>query len=110
MKSLTPVLYRILAKLSMAGIGEALAIIGTADVGLKGINALYQYIKDLQDVPQQVGDIRTELERLEPCLRSLSVLKSADEATQKDLNDIGLAKALNDCDAACKSLVSNFEQ
>ena len=48
----------------MACLADASAIIGITDVGLKGINFLYTYIQDLQNVPSTVQALREELELL----------------------------------------------
>jgi hypothetical protein len=93
----------------MACLADASAIIGITDVGLKGINFLYTYIKDLQNVPETVQTLREELELLCLNLNGLESLNEADDATQKEIRETGLFEALNKCDQSCQQLNKDFD-
>lgn len=94
---------------AMACLADASAIIGITDVGLKGINFLYTYIKDLQNVPETVQTLREELELLCLNLNGLESLNEADDATQKEIRETGLFEALNKCDQSCQQLNKDFD-
>lgn len=93
----------------MACLADASAIIGITDVGLKGINLLYTYIQDLQNVPSTVQALREELELLCLNLSGLESLKDADAATQKEIKETGLFDALTKCDQSCQQLQKDFD-
>ncbi|PSN62962.1 hypothetical protein BS50DRAFT_591189 [Corynespora cassiicola Philippines] len=93
----------------MSGLAEASAIIGIADVGLKGINLLYTYIKDLQSVPPTIEALHEELKLLQSSLLGLEDLPQADEATKSEVEQTGLSETLQKCNASCELLQQDLK-
>lgn len=92
----------------MAGLQELAAVIGIAEVAFRAISSLYDFVKDLQDVPLEIERIKAETSTLDQTLRYLSSL----DATHIELCEIsertGLARAVNRCGAACDRLLRDL--
>ncbi|QDS75136.1 hypothetical protein FKW77_007700 [Venturia effusa] len=94
---------------AMAGLAEASAIIGITDVGLKGVNFLYTYIKDLKNAPEIVRALRGELELLQRNLHGLQSVKVANDEIQNDVRETGLVESLQKCNQSCEQLQKDFD-
>jgi hypothetical protein len=90
----------------MEALGTAAAVIGIADVGLRGIKGLYDFFQKLEEVPAQLAQIRSEIADLQTRLSGLEFLSMADEETLNEVKNTGITKSINDCGSACE----NFEK
>ena len=86
---------------SMSVIGEAAAIIGITDVAIKSIKGLYDFLRAIDDAPEEIALIRVDVKDLHAKLSSLEFLSKADARTVDEVKETGIAKVINDCGTQC---------
>lgn len=94
----------------MSGLQEIAAIIGVAEVSIRGISRLHKLLKDLKNAPKEIETLREETSGL---YQTLSALQGLIEKSNVD--DIGplaqelrLISSLNRCGQACTKLQSSL--
>jgi hypothetical protein len=94
----------------MAGLETAAAIIGIADVGYKGVSALYDFLGKMKKAPEEVDKLKRETGALDSALGTLKDLQlgSVDEGVHDRLRRICLADTVNNCGEACRDLQSKL--
>ncbi|KAI4958791.1 hypothetical protein J4E86_004397 [Alternaria arbusti] len=85
----------------MSVIGEAAAIIGITDVAIKSIKGLYDFLRAIDDAPEEIALIRVDVKDLHAKLSSLEFLSKADARTVDEVKETGIAKVINDCGTQC---------
>lgn len=88
----------------MSGLQEIAAIIGVAEVSFRSICSLYEFFKDLKNVPKEIEAIRGETFALQQCLSELRYLQDVDEKIHAAVRRTGLSQAVTNCGEACAKL------
>jgi Na+/phosphate symporter len=87
-------------------VGEVSAVLGIADISFRGISALYDFVKDLRNVPKEVERIKREICALQKCLTQLSSLRLLDSESRAALHQVGLPEAVERCGKSCSELLA----
>jgi len=94
----------------MAEVGAAAAVIGTIDVGMKGIRNAYSFLRDVKNAPKAVASTRDELAQLQVVLRSIP----RDVETLGELNTaadkMNLEDIVESCDRDCAAFQTRLAQ
>jgi hypothetical protein len=94
----------------MSGFGEIAAATGVADVAIRSIISLYDYVQDLKDVPKEVDRIKNESLTVMQCLQSLQRLLSTNPKASSEMEKIGVDIVVNQCGEACGKLENDLHK
>jgi hypothetical protein len=94
----------------MAGLQEAAAVVGILELSFRSICTLYDFLKELKEVPQQIERLLSEVTALKNILAALEYLQRADLRTQAIIARFDTPAALGNCAHSCAILQSDIRK
>ncbi|KAM0721376.1 hypothetical protein Q7P37_002300 [Cladosporium fusiforme] len=94
----------------MSGFESIAAAIGVAEIGLRAMSRIYEFVQEMKDAPESVIRLFEELSALKGCMSRLASLGIAGPIVPPDLQELDLSAAVNRCGAACSSLEANLRK
>lgn len=94
----------------MAELAAIASIIGVSDFMLRGIKSACDVVEGLQQAPDQVKRIATELKALQNILRSIDTEGEAGPIVKKINEEMKLATMLDNCASVCRDLEAKLEK
>ncbi|KAK6836781.1 hypothetical protein PG987_007276 [Apiospora arundinis] len=91
------------------GVGEAAAIIGLSEFGLKSTASLWHLITALKNTPDDIAKIRKDIARIEVAISRFRSPSNQPHQVRPN-PDTGVDQALSECDAAIHKLQSILSQ
>lgn len=89
----------------MTGLESLAAVLGIADVGLRSVSLLYDFIQELRSIPKVIARLKKEIKALGKCLVGLEeLLKPAHDSINAIVQRFGLPEAVKSCADACSIL------
>jgi hypothetical protein len=82
----------------MSGLEQIAAIVGLTDFGLRSVSLVYNAIKDLKNVPEEIEDIRVEIEILQQCLIQFQIQTADSDHVATVVERFGLPTVLRHCE------------
>ena len=88
----------------MSGLQEIAAIVGIAELSIRSISSLYEFVSSLKHVPKELRRLQSEISTLVQSFSALDYLDSADSETKAIVQRVGLPAAIASCGGACQAL------
>ena len=88
----------------MLGFQEVAAAIGIAELALRGISRVYDFVHSVKNAPETILRLHAELEEVDQCLLSLKFLDVTDSPIGGVLKSLALATTINRCGELCWKL------
>lgn len=95
---------------SMTGFEGIAAAIGVAELGLRGISRVYEFVRDMKDAPGTVIRLLEELLALKSCMSILASLEITGPSVPAALKDLQISATVNRCGATCSSLEESLRK
>jgi hypothetical protein len=92
----------------MSGLEQIAAIVGLTEFGFRSIFSLYNAIKDLRNVPEEIESIQVEIGVLRQCLIEFQIQTADNEHIAAAVKRFGFPRALEHCEQACAKLGANL--
>ncbi|KAK3617419.1 hypothetical protein LTR56_025289 [Elasticomyces elasticus] len=87
-----------------AGFSEIAAAIGVAELALRSISRIYEFVRYLKDVPESVARLSVELSELNSCLSELVSLETSARPTRAVIQRLELSATVSRCGETCSCL------
>lgn len=91
----------------MSGFQEVAAAIGVAEVALRSILKVYEFLCDLHDAPATIVRLSNELSELTGCFTALSS-RPLDRTAREALADLNLSQIISRCGTTCTKLQADL--
>jgi hypothetical protein len=94
----------------MSGFEGIAAAIGVAELGLRAISRVYEFIRDLKDAPGTVIRLLEELLALKSCMSILASLGITGPSLPPALQDLQISATVDRCGQTCSSLEQSLRK
>ena len=101
---------RRLPRQSMSGFEGIAAAIGVAELGLRAISRVYEFVRDMKDAPGTVIRLLEELLALKSCMSILASLDITGPTVPPALQDLQISATVNRCGETCSSLEESLRR
>lgn len=92
-----------------SGFQEIAAALGVAELALRSIFRVYEFLKYMKDAPESVARLCTELFELKSRLAELALLDVAGSPIQALVRRLEISATVNRCGDICSSLESSLQ-
>ncbi|KAK5707421.1 hypothetical protein LTR17_020714 [Elasticomyces elasticus] len=94
----------------MSGLEVAAAVVGISDVAIRSILATYDFLREVQEAPEAIKQVRDETAGVVNAFPGLDFLKTSSVDVQDLVKRVGLVEAVEQCGASCGSLNKDLDK